>query len=78
MFAAQPLTPTKKIMYQPKSLQNQSDWTDEKSFIIIKASDPEWAEAFANWQKGKPPTTSPDWKKGVFLTFEEKYETESI
>lgn len=53
-----------------KSLQNKSDWDEEKPTIIIKPTDPEWEEAYQNWINGKNPTSSPEWKKGVILTFE--------
>lgn len=34
--------------------------------ILIKKGDKEWNKAFENWLKGKPPTDSPEWKKGIF------------
>ncbi len=51
-----------------KSLQNKSNWDTEKPTIVITTDDPIWTEAYANWLKGKNPTDSPEWKKGVFLT----------
>ena len=35
--------------------------------IVIQASDPEWSEAYERWLLNKPPTDSPEWKKGVYL-----------
>jgi hypothetical protein len=41
-----------------------------KPTIIVVPTDAEWKEAYSNWIKGKNPTDSPEWKKGVFLTFQ--------
>lgn len=35
-----------------------------------------WDEAYANWLAGKNPTDSPEWKKGVYLHFEQIEEEE--
>jgi hypothetical protein len=34
--------------------------------ISISESDPDWQESLEKWKKGKNPTDSPEWKKGVF------------
>ncbi len=41
--------------------------TNPKSTICIRTVDKEWDGAYENWLKGKPPTNSPEWKKGVYL-----------
>ena len=56
-------------MLVPNTLQNKSSWDTDKPTIIINHSDPNWHEAYENWRNGKNPTNSPEWKKGVFLTF---------
>jgi len=40
---------------------------DNKPTIVITEDDSNWEEAHANWIVGKPPTNSPEWKKGVFF-----------
>lgn len=57
------------IMLTPKSLQNTSDWDVTKPTIVITPDQPEWAEAYKKWLSGKNPTDSPEWKKGVIMTF---------
>lgn len=51
-------------------LQNQTDfWAEiglEPPTIVIKKGDPEWEEAYGNWLAQKDPTSSKEWKKGVF------------
>jgi len=37
----------------------------ENPTIVIKIGDPEWESAYSNWLDQKPPTSSPEWKKGV-------------
>jgi antibiotic biosynthesis monooxygenase (ABM) superfamily enzyme len=54
-----------------KSLQNKSDWDNEKPTIVITPNDPEWAQAYKNWLEGKTPTNSPEWKIGVIMTYKE-------
>jgi hypothetical protein len=48
------------------ALQNVSDWAEEIPTIKITIFDAGWSEAFENWKKGKNPTDSLEWKKGVF------------
>ena len=57
--------------YKVVTLQNKSEWDIEKPTICIHQGDPEWEEAIAAWRMGKPPTTSKDWKKGVFAITKE-------
>ncbi len=56
-------------MLTPSSLQNSSDWDEQKPTIKIANSDPQWTDAYNNWKNGKNPTDSKEWKKGIFLTF---------
>lgn len=35
--------------------------------IEIHEDFPDWEAAHAAWLSGKPPTNSPEWKKGVFM-----------
>ena len=58
-------------MYKPSKLQNAGSWTGDEPTIIISSTDAGWDEAYGKWSKGQNPTNSPDWKKGVFLCFEE-------
>ena len=65
------------MMYKPKSLQNAFDWSDTHLMpgyvpptIVITVDSPEWPEAYQNWRTGKDPTDSPEWKKGVIMTFQ--------
>jgi len=51
--------------YKIVKLQNKSNWDKEKPTICISIDDPEWEEAYKNWQEGKNPTNSPEWKKGI-------------
>ena len=56
-------------MLTPKSLQNKSNWDNDKPSIVITPDQPQWQEAYSRWLDGKNPTDSPEWKKGVYLTF---------
>jgi hypothetical protein len=38
--------------------------------IRITEEDPEWTQAYTNWKAGKNPTDSKEWKKGIFLSYE--------
>jgi hypothetical protein len=58
-------------MLKPKTLQNKSSWDNEKPTIIIASDSKEWNLAYEAWLSGKNPTSSPEWKKGIFLTFYE-------
>lgn len=41
-------------------------WLKPAPTIQIEAGEQGWEEALSNWLMGKPPTNSPEWKKGVF------------
>ena len=56
---------------KPFALQNASDIGGQKPTIQITTNDPDWADAHASWLKGKNPTDSPEWGKGVFLILKE-------
>lgn len=58
-------------MNKPSALQNQSSNAGNPAPTIkIGSTDPEWDKAFTQWKAGKPPTDSPEWKKGVYLIYE--------
>ena len=38
-----------------------------QSSIRIKVGDPGWTQAIINYENGKPPTNSPEWKKGMIV-----------
>ena len=40
-----------------------------KVTIVIFEGTPSWHDAYKNWLAGKPPTDSPEWKKGVVLGY---------
>jgi len=59
-------------------LQNISGFQKESSPTIrLVEGDVGWEEAYQNWIKNKNPTNSSEWKKGVFLLFED-YELEAL
>jgi len=66
----------------PDKLQNvgtlMSEKYKENPTIVIKNDDPEWENAFNNWKQGKPPTDSPEWKKGVYLIFKHILDNKSL
>lgn len=46
--------------------------------IVVTENDPEWPEAYANWLSNKkPPTSSPEWLKGVNLSWADPEEGNS-
>jgi len=51
-------------------LSNSSEWNAKPPTIQIKKGDDGWQEAYENWLKGKNPTTSKEWKKGVIASTE--------
>ena len=51
--------------YQIYKFSNASDWGGETPTVSIQEGDEGWAEAYAEWLKGKNPTNSLEWKKGV-------------
>ena len=63
------ITPPNLPKLVPNSLQNCSDWFNVLPTICITPNQPEWTQAYSNWLNGQNPTPSPEWKKGVYLTF---------
>ena len=61
-------------MLIPKTLQNTSDWEQDKPTIVIEKDSPEWEESYKNWLQGKNPTISKEWEKGVIMTFQKVIE----
>ena len=67
-----------KSTHRRSVLQNASI-CDPKALaptIRIVREDVNWNDAYANWLAGKNPTDSPEWKKGVYLHFEQIEEEE--
>jgi hypothetical protein len=67
-----------KSTHRRSVLQNVSicDTLEPIPTIIIYQGDVDWNDAYANWLAGKNPTDSPEWKKGVYLHFEQIEEDE--
>lgn len=57
--------------YEIIILQNKSGWDKEEPTICISKGEPGWDEAIAAWRKGKFPTSSKEWKQGVFALTKE-------
>lgn len=62
-----------KSTYRRTVLQNTSicDQKNVPPSIRIAEGEVGWTEAYNNWLHNKNPTDSPDWKRGVFLHFEQ-------
>ena len=58
--------------YFVSKFQNVSAYSDEAPTVSIEKGEPLWEEAYENWCNGKPPTNSPEWKKGVIAVSEIK------
>lgn len=60
-----------KVHYYRRVLSNASKlYGGNKPTIQIVEGTPEWDQAYKNWLQNKTPTDSPEWKLGVFLSFE--------
>ena len=57
--------------YKVYKFQNQSDYSDTDSSIVISDTDDNWDEAYSNWVSGKNPTDDKEWKLGVFACTKE-------
>jgi hypothetical protein len=57
-------------MYKISHIQNTSSYPGNAApTIVIAVGDDGWEEAYKNWIEGKPPTSSPEWKKGIFAGY---------
>jgi len=61
------------MSYKITTLQNCSNWDKELPTIAIHINTPEWKQAITNWQQGKNPTNSIEWKQGVYAITTEYY-----
>ncbi len=66
---ASPMPPSYAAYYEkhPEHVDGPHNHWKEQATICITKGDPEWDEAYANWIKGKNPTDSKEWKKGVVV-----------
>lgn len=51
--------------YEIIGFQNTSSYSGEEPTICIMKESLLWDESYENWLKGKLPTDSKEWKKGV-------------
>lgn len=55
-----------RMGYQIVKLQNASNFPgNQEPTVSVSLGEEGWKEAYNNWLKGKNPTESKEWKKGV-------------